>query len=301
MIDVPVLFRVADRSKYPNGNWPDFEYWFMIEQINRPIETDREYLPILFTAYFKNHNYGKDKWSIDELQQFVDTLPADKKYFCVVQYDDGTIIDWGGRDVKVFAMSGKPKGSIPIPLVCQPHRFSFQTEKDVFMSFVGRVTDPIRQDVLEWFTQHPTAIQCYVSTKAHSIEEYCRIMARSKYVICPRGYGASSFRIAEALQYGAIPIILNRWGDSIFWDDVSFQLSYEEGEHPKDLLTQMFMSLSRGKYPIDPEKVSDVYQKQYTFEGVREIIKKCLDDDSHNTRSQAERSNGTVTTGGGEA
>lgn len=292
-IDVPPIFRIPDRVKYPTDNWPDFEYWFM----DHWEEASRDYLPIMFTSYFKNHSFGRDRRAIEKLQQFVDRLPTNRKYYCVVQYDDGVLIDWGGRDVMVFAMSGKPKGSTPIPLVCQPHSFSFNLERDFTMSFIGRVTDPVRQIILDWGKHYST--QCYITDRPHSLAEYCRVMARSKYVICPRGYGASSFRIGEALQYGAVPLIFNRWEDSIFWDEISFQVSYDKNEPPqytKDLLTQFFLMLSGEKNPLYGERAKAVYQKQYTFEGVREIIKQALhDEDSCNTRPEADRSHGHVT------
>jgi len=31
----------------------------------------------------------------------------------------------------------------------------------------------------------------------------------SKFALCPRGYGKTSFRIQEALQYGAIPVYIS--------------------------------------------------------------------------------------------
>jgi hypothetical protein len=34
-------------------------------------------------------------------------------------------------------------------------------------------------------------------------------MARSIFALCPRGYGKSSFRIMEAIHFGAIPVYIS--------------------------------------------------------------------------------------------
>ena len=95
-----------------------------------------------------------------------------------------------------------------LPLVCTPHEFKFPEiiVKDIFISFVGTITDPIREEMLGIMPKDNPHFYC--STNPHSLEDYCRILARSKYVLCPRGKGYSSFRICEALQYGAIPVYI---------------------------------------------------------------------------------------------
>ena len=39
--------------------------------------------------------------------------------------------------------------------------------------------------------------------------DYARTLARSKFVLCPRGSGPSSFRLFEALRAGRVPVILS--------------------------------------------------------------------------------------------
>lgn len=265
---VPELFKVPDIYYYPEDNKPDFEYWFMQNMSNDRLITDRVYLPILFTSYFKKNGYGLDAKRIEPLQAFVDSLPVDLKYFCVVQYDNGTVIDWKGKDVTIFSMSGKPDNSIPIPLVCQPHQFSFpDVEKDILCSFVGRVTDPIRQELIDWGNGRK---DCYVTSAIHPLKEYCKILARSRFVLCPRGYGASSFRTAEALQYGAMPFLFGRPGDRIFETKVLlFYKTYSDWyspDHHHDM--EKFMRETE----VPAMQIVATYRLFYTFEGVRAYI-----------------------------
>jgi hypothetical protein len=40
-------------------------------------------------------------------------------------------------------------------------------------------------------------------------QRYAEVMARSKFVLCPRGEGPSSFRIFETMAAGRVPVILS--------------------------------------------------------------------------------------------
>lgn len=264
---VPVEFRTPDTLFYPSDNSPDFECWFSQNLSGLDYFTERIYLPIFFTAYFKRYGYGKDERAIARLQDFVDTLPCDDRYFCVVQYDDGTLIDWKGKDVKIFAMSGKPDGSIPIPLVCQPHRFSFPKNKDISLSFIGRTTDPSRETIVKWGKGRDG---CYITDAHHPMELYCSILARSEFVLCPRGYGNSSFRIAEAYQYGAMPIIFHRVDDQIFNCPISVIFTYMQAVVDADLDSLAGAKGWHWQQGIDYSLSEG--KRLYSFEGVKQVI-----------------------------
>lgn len=266
---VPDLFKVPDIFYYPEDNWPDFEYWFMMNAGNTFVDSDRTYLPILFTSYFKINGYGLNKKDISPLQDFVDTLPADIKYFTIVQYDDGTLIDWKGKDVAIFSMSSKPQGCIPIPLVCQPHVFKFPAvRKDILCSFIGRITDPIRKTIVDWGTGKGS---CYITSRSHSLQNYCEVLARSRFVLCPRGYGASSFRIGEALQYGGEPIIFINPEDKPFERALPYTL--HEGIVEESMLEEFYQYMLGRANDSDqfytPERA---YKDFYTFDAVKKRI-----------------------------
>lgn len=266
MIAVPDDFFVSEKHIYPHGNNPSFEEWFMRQSPG--IINGREYIAVLWTAYYKNHSYGKDKAAIERLQGWINQLPTDKKYFTVVQYDDGILNDLSRLDCMIFSMSGKPENSIPIPLVCQPHKFSFpEVERDILCSFIGRVTDPIRQELIDWGLGRK---DCYITSANHPPKDYCKILARSKFVLCPRGYGASSFRTAEALQYGAMPFLFGRPGDRIFETKVLlFYKTYGDWyspDHHHDM--EKFMR----ETDVPDMQIKATYRMFYTFQGVRAYI-----------------------------
>lgn len=208
MINVPEQFRHHIRVDYPPNNDLIFEEWFYQYYLQSPFaknrEHEREYLPIFFTSYYVNHNYGNDKRKLQELQDFINTLDKSKKYFTIVQYDDGILNDLSGLDIKVFGMGGGHY-DYPLPLIAKPHPYSFSSERDVFCNFIGALTHQIRKDIL------PVAKRAgyLISTSSMPIEQYCLNLSRSVFTLAPRGYGVTSFRLMEAVQYGSIPVFIS--------------------------------------------------------------------------------------------
>lgn len=92
---------------------------------------------------------------------------------------------------------------------------------DLLFSFRGSRTHPLRDEVLR--LRHPRAL-VEDTTEAgffgpatsellarQRVERgrYRESMARSKFVLCPRGYGVSSVRLYEVLRAGRVPVILS--------------------------------------------------------------------------------------------
>jgi hypothetical protein len=241
---------------YPVNNRPIFEEWLSKQYFN--VETDRILLPVFWTAYHVNNQYGKDAEKLSALQSFIDGLPRSDKYWTVCQYDDSVLIDFKDLDVMRFEMS-KNIGT-PIPLMCQPQPFKFGTPKKYIASFIGSRTHPVRNE-LERFRHRS---QWYVSFEPHSIEEYCRIMHESIFALCPRGYGANSFRISEAIQYGAIPVYISDEFIEPFGIDFS-SIGVKVLSHDTDHLTML------DDAPLEMmARAADlpaIYKKYYTYEG----------------------------------
>jgi hypothetical protein len=90
------------------------------------------------------------------------------------------------------------------------------TEPDLLMSFIGSPTHPVRKKLFE--AQHPRGLFTRVdgflfsdstsrdfATRRKRFEE---TLVRSKFVLCPRGHGTSSFRLYETLAAGRVPVII---------------------------------------------------------------------------------------------
>lgn len=204
---VPLEFQPRQAHHYPEDNHHEFERWFRDNTTAEElIGKERTYLPVFWTAYWCNNGYGRKEKSKNQLQRFIDFLPRSKKYFTICQYDDGCMVDFKDLDIKIFGMSGG-RIDYPIPLLCMPHKYEFPyVKKDVFCSFVGSDTHPIRRELVKEFKGKPN---CLVELKKVPLKEYCNILARSVFALAPRGYGASSFRICESIQYGAVPVYVS--------------------------------------------------------------------------------------------
>lgn len=196
---VPVQFRFQDPNRYPQDNTEDFEWWLSKNLRDADFPEGWTYLPITWTAYYKKCNYCADAVGMRRLQEYIDGLPRHKKYFSVCQWDDGVRHDVSSIVLHQFNM-GAP-GHYQLPLICQPHQYSFPgLKRDIICSFVGRITHPIRQKIVDGLSSMPGY---YISTAHHSLHDYCKVLAQSKYTLACRGYGQTSFRVAEALQYGS--------------------------------------------------------------------------------------------------
>lgn len=210
MIEVPNEFQPHIKVDYPPNNRLIFEEWFYNQWPKESgddyqvIELGREYLPIFWTSYFVNNNYGQDRKALQKLQDFINSLDKSKKYFTIVQYDDGILNDVSGIDLKVFGMGGGHY-DYPLPLTAQPHPYSFTTQRDIFCNFMGAINHDVRRKLI------PVAKKAgyFVNTAYMPIQEFCFHLSKSVFTLCPRGYGVTSFRLMEAVQYGSIPVYIS--------------------------------------------------------------------------------------------
>lgn len=201
MVEVPEHFKPAHPFRYPKDNEIDFERWYYE---NFTEAKGRVYLPIMWTAYYCKNRYGKDPKALAGLQEFLHGLDKSVKYYTIVQYDDGILNDVSMLDLKVFSMSGKPM-DVALPLLCQPHAPLRAEHRDVICNFVGRVTHPIRQELV----RYSSTPNWFIHTKHMPLAQFCDVLNRSIFTLCPRGYGPTSFRIMEAMQYGSIPVYIS--------------------------------------------------------------------------------------------
>jgi hypothetical protein len=87
----------------------------------------------------------------------------------------------------------------------------------------GTVRDTQRfSDVVRWGWG-----RAYADEGRTAFSEYAALLGRSSFVLCPRGIGASSIRLFEALQVGRCPVIISDdWLPPPFvdWDRCSLQV-----------------------------------------------------------------------------
>jgi hypothetical protein len=167
-------------------------------------EADFYYLPVFWTRWILNHDFGKRDLHI--LQNEINQLDFDDtRTFTVCQNDDGPMIDL--KNVKVFLGSRKIESALDAPLLCDPHKVPFfKPSKKYLASFVGRMdTHPIRLAM----EQNLKALKSIQLVNGNvGTRKYIRSLLSSYVALCPRGYGGSSFRFYEAMQLGVHPLLI---------------------------------------------------------------------------------------------
>lgn len=264
MIQVPKQFQPRQVKEYPQGNVRPFEEWFFDRYEPQP---GRRYLPVFWTSYYCQNGYGKSMPPLNSLQNFLKDLKGEK-LFTIVQYDDGILNDVSGLDIKVFAMSG-PRIDYPLPLICWPHKGFRGVKRDVFCSFVGRDTHWIRRAILSNRNLYGNGF--YVNTGSHKKRQFVDVLNRSVFTLCPRGYGQTSFRIAEALESGSIPVYISDKfiePHNVPFDDYGVTLTPDQIKDIRKILESIPESEIRRKQAAIP----GVFREYYSYEANRELI-----------------------------
>lgn len=268
-IHVPEQFRPSQKRPYPPHSFLTFEEWCYNQFTGE--ESERHYLPIFFTNYYVSNGYGRVPGPIDQLQRFIDTLDKSKSYWSCLQFDDGVLNLIEGLDIKVFAPCAKR--DVTIPLMCMPIPFDFDPiKKDIFASFVGRPTHPLRKAVMAGYKGRDGY---YLSEDHHGMKNYAAILARSVFSLCSRGYGENSFRTSESLQLGSIPVYIS--------DDhaIPFDLDFEEFGvivHPKDIafIDEILKEIPEKEIKRKQKAIPHIYKEYYTYEGCKRQMLKYL-------------------------
>lgn len=266
-MQIPSQFTPKINLAYPPNNTELFERWFA-KRYAQDVEAQKlptKLLPIQWTAYYVNNKYGNDRAAIARLQEFLTYIP-NQNYFTIVQYDDGIINDIRGSKIKVFGMSGKGC-DYHIPLLCQPHPYQFGTNKNLLFSYIGSNTHPVRKNIISKLRH----IKGYVSDKALKIDKYCHILSQSVFSLCPRGYGINSFRIAESVQYRAIPVyISDEFSIPEYMDFESFGVKVNISDAAN--IIQILQAISKEDIARKQAALKDAYAKYYTYEATYQHI-----------------------------
>lgn len=262
-VQVPDHYRPKHPIVYPGDNDPDFERWFFE---NYKGSEGRTYLPILWTSFYCKNGYGKQPGPIAGLQKFIDDLDRNKKYFTIVQYDDGLLNDIRDLDIKVFSMSGKPM-HYALPLLCQPHKaITTMPKRDIFCSFVGRNTHPIRTEILK--IRHPGWL---ITDKVQKMTEFCNTLARSIFTLCPRGYGCNSFRILESIQFGSLPVYISDVfveGHGVPFEEYGIKIPADKINHIPEILN----SISPNEIREKQSKLPYIFDTYFSYSGNKKLI-----------------------------
>lgn len=212
LLPTPSKLQPSSQSfEYPSGN-PDYGVEqdfldYLIQKqfiVNSPDKADWHYLPVFWTRWHLNHDYGKK--GREELQSEVAKLLIDPdKTFTICQYDDGPLANLGSTIL--FLASRKGKKGIDIPLLRNRHKIPLlKPRKKYLASFAGRLNNhPIRQQMAKAVKDRT---DIFIRDGDSGQKFFLDQTLQSWCALCPRGYGGSSFRFYEAMQLGVVPFLI---------------------------------------------------------------------------------------------
>jgi hypothetical protein len=294
ILDVPQQFLPGMPIQYPphQGNNPMIEHKcfdFFTKNADL-IETDYIYLPIQWTAYHLLNGYGQNVQPlIDFYSEVIKQFP-DEKFFTIVQYDGGTLVEL--PNCTVFASSGSFNSSIgnnskyvPVPLLCDPHPIDQKLEKKYKASFCGRKTHGLRDQMFGCLSDIDGYVM--IDPNSHSITEdnikiFRDLINNSIFGLCPRGYGPTSFRLYETIQMGSIPIFISDefwlpFAEYIKWEKLAVLVTPEEIDQIPKIIDQIIsQDLVKGMV----EYGQMCYNKYLGWDGVTTTIKKIIENEN---------------------
>ena len=238
----------------------------------------RNYIGISWTTlYCDNKRVG--------LQQYINSLPKNEKYFTVSQHDDAPL-EYFPFNTICFSAGGNRKGEhiVPIPLVCSKLPISesivMNQERKLLASFVGSNTHPIRKKMFDACKLSNNILMIMKDRPFiigdNDFNTFVNVTLNSKFALCPRGYGLNSFRLYEVMQLQTIPVIITNdfylpWKDELNWEEFSVLISEEQIPY----ITEILLNYSDDKINQMRNKLNQIYNEYFSLDGVyNNIIKR---------------------------
>lgn len=280
------------RSKYPAGGKgvvpapailqpPSLRYagyegpWLEEEFLRGSGEAEfggAKYLPILWDNFFAQAQAGsylpgefarrfRAMWELlASLEQ------SQEAYFTLLGIYDFPIWNWHlfPKNIVVFASNGY--GDVALPLLFKERPFQ-NPAKTIRCSFLGRTeTHPLRVRMREVFAGEASF------GFGSGWEE---TMGASLFSLCPRGLGPTSFRIAEAMSLGSIPVyIWEKWKwlpyeEELDWS--SFAIVAEVGE--MEAVKRRIRTMGEEEIRKMQANIAKIYADRFRYAGVKQWIR----------------------------
>ena len=269
---IPDIYQPKCNIRYPAHQiGPRVEEYCAQYFKKNDINTSAKYLPIFWDNYMVNHGFGRD---IGSLQQWYDEhIKTDlgTRYWTVCEYADGIVID-ASPNLHVFYCACD--GGTTLSLLCDPHPINRVPESSYIASFMGSLdTHPIRKRLYRLLTGRSG----YYVGRSESTQMFRHYMETSKFALCPRGYGPTSYRLYEAIQMGCVPIYIYDvpilpYQDIIKWNSFCIMIHVND----VDKIPSILEGISDKQYQRMKDHL-DAMKEMFTMESTCIYIKKYLE------------------------
>lgn len=210
----------------------------------------------------------------DTMKRMIELLRPDVIYLAISQDDQGLFETFMEARPNVLVLSAGGYGHVPIPLIKGEMNYSEPPEKYVQdVGFFGNVRPRLsRVHMLDEMKQ--ACVSEGLTTKVHQTADWESEVQRSQFNLAPRGYGRTSYRLAEVVQIGRVPVYMyddHPWlpyeGTNISIS--TFGFSGQMG-HMRETAKNM-KALTDVEYRGFLQNVKNV-REHYTYEGVMRQI-----------------------------
>lgn len=286
MLDFKNLRPPANYPTYPPYHvgpyLEEFFYSFYMQHKSKFDDTGFTLIPIFWTNIY---NTGINR---NLVQYYLDALPTNN-YFTVSQHDDA-VREKLPEGTLSFEAGGNGSG-IPIPLICSAlNGEASPLVKDILCSFVGSInTNPVRERLYGLYNKTPGFVfdkqEWSPSIPVDRLNSFIDITKRSKFSLCPRGYGSQSFRLYEVLQLGSIPVIVydKEWfpfSDIINWDEFTIRVHIDKIKNINEIIS----NIDPDQQLIMIEKGAKIYKNYFTLDKTARQILRVLQNVKQQSR-----------------
>jgi hypothetical protein len=272
------IFRTTRVHAYSGYEGPWLENIFINKFSHKPLYHFRGLIP-LFLQFI-------DTEILHRLNDMVNVLSPlirpDVLYLAISQGDAG-LNKIGMLFPNILVMSAGGVGHIPLPLIKGELPFTPEPAKyDTDIGFYG-ANRPERRDLTR--RAQEAAAQNKLTFKLSSGPNWVHDMSMTKFNLAPRGYGRTSFRFAESIQIGRIPVFLYSdlpWipyqGHGATVTNISIEkYGFVANADQIPAVIETIKKLSVEEYNQKMEKLKLV-RHYFTYQGVMEQIERFLHD-----------------------
>jgi hypothetical protein len=217
------------------------------------------YCGIFWNRLYINVLDDKGQWGggVPQLQEEIDRQCCGLPWFTVCEYDIRALqpeLDLRGMHV-LCASRRQESADIDIPLLSGPHPLPHKLpEKKWLASFLGNMeTDGVRMQMRENLEGRDDCRLEHVALGPTAFEE---AILTSYVALAPRGQGAQSYRMYEAMQMGVVPLYISDldcrpfpkqidWASCSLWQPDATNLSAYLDTLDKAVLLEMGQNAKR--------------------------------------------------------
>lgn len=263
---------------YHKGEY--LEEFFVGRFKNSDENSDYLFIPVHWTAVFNyrakdglgpgsaNQNLRK------KLFNKISNLSTEKKYFTVSTHDDAPQGKFPPDTKHFYAGGNSELGTDPIPLICSEIKFDQDPQKLIFCSFVGSATNHIRNQALQSLHSKDgyliNAFHWKPDVSQDQQDLFINCTSRSRFTLCPRGYGATSYRLYESMKLGSIPVYISDkhmlpWSDVLDWNTFCVIV---KNSNEYDTLDEHLKNLTESQVRSMQDKLKEIYHLYFTITAV---------------------------------